>query len=198
MFTQSTLIKKAGNLWRQATTAPFLNAIADGTLPREALNRWMVQDYHFADALTSFQAVTLAKTPRRFREPLLGGLVAMDMEMDWFERQASRRRLELEAPLHPVCRHYCDFLLRVAYSEPYQVALAVLFGVEASYLAAWSRLKPAGRYKEFIDRWSNKRFIAYVNSLWMLAEENPHKTNQRHFNLVLEHECEFWRMAWEG
>ncbi len=198
MFTESTLIKKAGNLWRQATTAPFLDAIADGTLAREALNRWLVQDYYFADALTSFQAVTLAKTPRRFREPLLGGLVAMDQEMGWFERLASRRRLELDSPVHPVCQRYCDFLLRVAYCEPYQVALAVLFGVEASYLAAWSRLKPAGPYKELIDRWSNKNFVSYVNSLWNLTEENPHKDNQRHFNLVLEHEHEFWKMTWEG
>ena len=96
MFTQSSLIKKARYLWRQATTAPFLDAIANGTLPRDALNRWLVQDYHFADALTSFQAITAAKTPRRFRKPLIVGLSAMDMEMDWFERQASKRRLKLD------------------------------------------------------------------------------------------------------
>ncbi|UUZ63803.1 hypothetical protein LP414_33470 [Polaromonas sp. P1(28)-13] len=33
-----------------------------------------------------------------------------------------------------VCRRYGDFLIQAAYSDPYPVLLAMLFGVEASYL----------------------------------------------------------------
>jgi hypothetical protein len=49
------------------------------------------------------------------------------------------------APAHDGCRRYCDFLIQAAYREPYPVLLAILFGVEASYLAAWSRLSPSAR-----------------------------------------------------
>jgi thiaminase/transcriptional activator TenA len=89
-------------------------------------------------------------------------------------------------------------LIQAAYREPYPVLLAILFGVEASYLAAWSRLSSKGPYAEFIDRWSNSRFADYVESLRVLAEDNLHKSSQRYFNDVLAHEREFWRMTWEG
>jgi thiaminase len=194
----SALVQGAGDLWQQATTAKFLDAVGNGTLPAEAFNRWLVQDYYFADALTSFQAMAVAKTPRAFRKPLVSGLVALDAEMKMFEAQARERGLNLSGPRHDVCRHYRDFLLRTAYSEPYPVLLATLFGVEASYLAPWSKLKPTGPYAEFIERWSNAGFQEYVKSLRVLAESNPHAENQRHFNEVLAHERDFWRMTWEG
>jgi len=194
----SLLVLRAGTRWKDATTAAFLDAINDSTLPPEAFNRWLVQDYHFADALTSFQAIAAAKTPRQSRKSLIAGLGVLDAEMDWFEAQASARGLEFNAPVHEGCRRYCDFLIQAAYREPYPVLLAILFGVEASSLAAWSRLAPKGPYAEFIDRWSNPRFADYVESLRVLAEDNLHKSSQRYFNDVLTHEREFWRMTWEG
>lgn len=194
----SHLVLRAGTRWKDATTAAFLDAINDSTLPPEAFNRWLVQDYHFADTLTSFQAIASAKTPRQSRKSLIAGLGALDAEMDWFEAQASARGLEFNVPVHEGCRRYCDFLIQAAYREPYPVLLAILFGVEASYLAAWSRLLPKGPYAEFIDRWSNPRFADYVESLRVLAEGNLHKSSQRYFNDVLAHEREFWRMTWEG
>jgi formylaminopyrimidine deformylase / aminopyrimidine aminohydrolase len=195
-FENSLLVLRAGTLWQEATTAAFLDAMSDGTLPQEAFNRWLVQDHHFADALTSFQAIAAAKTPRQFRKPLIAGLGALDAEMDWFEAQASARGLKLNAPVHEVCRHYCDFLIQAAYREPYSVLLAVLFGVEASYLAAWSGLPAKGPYAEFIDRWSNPRFAEYVESLRVLAEGNLHESSQRYFDSALAHERDFWRMTW--
>jgi formylaminopyrimidine deformylase / aminopyrimidine aminohydrolase len=73
-FDNSLLVLRAGTLWQEATAAAFLDAIGDGTLPPEAFNRWLVQDYHFADALTSFQGIAAAKTPRQLRKPLVAGL----------------------------------------------------------------------------------------------------------------------------
>ncbi len=194
----SDLVEGAGSLWPQATTAKFLDAIGDGILPAEAFNRWLVQDYHFADGLTVYQALVVAKAPREFRKPLVAGLTALEAELDWFESQARVRGLNLGVPVNEVCRRYTDFLVRVAYSEPVPVLLATLFGVEASYLAAWSKLEPTGQYAEFIQRWSAAGFREYVNSLRVLTESNPHAENQRHFNTVLVHERDFWRMAWEG
>ena len=83
------LVLLAGTLWKDATAAAFLDAIGDGALPPEVFNRWLVQDHHFVDGLTSFQAIVTAKTPGRFRKPLIAGLGALDAERDWFEAQAS-------------------------------------------------------------------------------------------------------------
>jgi thiaminase/transcriptional activator TenA len=197
-FDGSLLVLRAGTRWNDATTAAFLDAIKNSTLPTEVFNRWLVQDYHFADTLISFQAITAAKTPRQSRKSLIAGLGALDAEMDWFEAQASARGLAVNAPVHDCCRRYCDFLIQAAFREPYPVLLAILFGVEASYLAAWSSLSPKGPYADFIDRWSNPRFANYVESLRVLAEDNLRMSSQRYFNDVLAHEREFWRMTWEG
>lgn len=195
---ESPIVRNAGSLWKEATTARFLEALAAGSLPKDALQRWLVQDYHFANGLASFQAVALAKTPRPFRKPLLRGLHALDAEMDWFEATAAAQGLSLDIPPHPTCRHYCDFLLRVAYVEPYPILFTVLFGVEASYLAAWSRLRPEGPYRDLIQRWSGTEFAEYVKTLGELVDRHPHNSNQVYFEEVLNHERDFWTMAWEG
>jgi formylaminopyrimidine deformylase / aminopyrimidine aminohydrolase len=192
------LVCTAGPLWDEATRAPFLGALAAGSLPLDAFRRWLAQDYLFAEDLTAFQAILLAKSPRDCHKPLIGGLAALDKELDWFESHAAHLQVGLDSPPHPICRRYTDFLLRCAYTQPYPVLLAMLFGVEASYLAAWSALAPTGPYAEFIERWSTPDFAAYVEVLGGLAERHPHAQVQEHFNQVLVHEREFWKMAWEG
>ncbi|MGB9606856.1 MAG: TenA family transcriptional regulator, partial [Bryobacteraceae bacterium] len=87
-WSDSELIRRAGDLWKQATDSSFLQAIAAGSLPEDAFRRWLCQDYLFALGLTSFQAVALAKAPRDAHRVLIGGLVALDNELEWFEMHA--------------------------------------------------------------------------------------------------------------
>ena len=143
-ITGAALIRNAGALWDEATRSPFLDAIAGGTLPQEAFRRWLSQDYLFAKGLTGYQAIVLAKAPRECHKPLISGLAALDSEMDWFEAHAERLQVKLDIAPHPTCRLYIDFLMRAAYTQPYPVLLAILFGVEVSYLAAWSALEHEG------------------------------------------------------
>jgi formylaminopyrimidine deformylase / aminopyrimidine aminohydrolase len=192
------LIQHAGPLWDEATHAPFLEALAAGTLPVEAFHRWLAQDYLFTKDLTAFQATLLAKAPRDCHKALVGGLGALDKELEWFEFHARSLQVDLDIPPHPTCRRYTDFLLRCAHTEVYPKLIAMLFGVEASYLAAWSAFTPAGPYEEFIARWSSRDFAAYVQALGGLADRHPHEAAQQHFNQVLVDEREFWKMFWQA
>ena len=192
------LIQKAGSLWEEATTSPFLEAVATGDVSPVVFGRWLSQDYLFATELTAFQAVVVSKVPRACHKPLIQGLVALDAELAWFESHARRLQLELSVSAHPGCRRYTDFLLHSAHTERYPLLLAILFGVEASYLAAWSALAGEGPYTEFIERWSSEAFKDYVLSLRRLAENNSDPAQQEAFNRVLEFEHDFWTMAWEG
>ena len=192
------LVRNAASLWDQATHHPFLDALAAGSLVEDAFRRWLAQDYLFAKDLMAFQAILLAKAPRDCHKSLIGGLAALEKEMDWFESHAVRLQLNLDIPPHPTCRRYTDFLMRCAYTQPQPVLLAILFGVEASYLAAWSALVPSGPCAEFIERWSSADFATYVAALGELAERHPHEAAQEHFNEVLTYEGEFWKMSWEG
>jgi formylaminopyrimidine deformylase / aminopyrimidine aminohydrolase len=194
----NSLVRNAGPLWDEATRSPFLDALATGRLAADAFRRWLSQDCLFANDLMAFQAILLAKAPRDWHKPLLGGLAALDQELDWFESSAARLQVDLDILPHPTYRRYTDFLMRCAYTQPCGVLLAILFGVEASYHAAWSALAPSGPYAEFIKRWSNPDFGAYTTTLGGLAERNLQEAAQEHFNEVLAHERDFWKMAWEG
>ena len=196
MAADSALIRNAGALWHEATHSPFLDALAAGTLPAEAFARWLSQDYLFAQGLTVFQAMLLAKAPRDCHKPLIGGLAALDNEMNWFEAHAARLRIDLRVTPHPACTVYVDYLKDSATSQPLSVLLAILYGVEVSYLAAWSALLPSGPYAEFIERWSSRAFRDYVAALGDLTERYPHEAAQEQFNMVLLHERDFWKMSW--
>jgi thiaminase len=195
---EHSLVRNARPLWDEATRSPFLDALAAGSLGADAFLRWLRQDYLFASGLMAFQAILLSKAPRDCHRPLIEGLAALDCELGWFESHTTRLLVDLDIAPHATCRRYMDFLIRCAYTEPYPVPLAMLFGVEASYLAAWSALLPSGPYAEFIERWSSADFAAYVGRLGALADRNPHEAAQEHFNEVLVYEREFWEMSWEG
>lgn len=197
-FSESRLAVGAGDLWQLGTRAKFLDAVGDGSLPEEAFTRWLVQDYLFVKGFTSFVAVTTAKTPRPGQSDLIGGLAALDEELDWFESHARERQLDLGAEAHPTCRRYVDFLIASAYEEPFEVLLAIFFGVEVAYTVGWGSLKPEGPYAEFIDRWTNPEFQAYVEELMKLADAHSHPGQQAAFNEVMRQERDFWRMTWEG
>ena len=47
-FEQSRLVVGFGRFGEPTTTARFLSAMADGNLPAEAFQRWLVQDYRYA------------------------------------------------------------------------------------------------------------------------------------------------------
>lgn len=195
---QHSLIEQAGELWPQATQAEFLCAIERGDLPDEAFNRWLEQDYLFAKGLTAAQAIQASKTPRPAQSILIAGLSAMDAELGWFEAHAESRGIDLNADPHPVCSRYVDFLISSAYEKSFEDLLAILFGVEVSYFAAWSALRAEGPYAEFIDRWSNPHFEDYVNQLGRFARDHQRDSQQELFNTTLRHEHDFWRMTWEG
>ena len=200
-YLKNPLIADAGAAFEAATSARFLDAIREGSLPDEALDRWLVQDRIFAGDLFRFQSILLAKAPEAARAPILNGLVAIDLELSWFKGLQAQRGLE-DAPPHPVCERYTDFMMRAAYSESYQSLIQILFGIEVTYLHAWTKLKdsgdlPGGIHEELIVRWSNDIFRDYVEKLAQLTRRHRAE-DDRGFRRVLDLERDFWRMTWEG
>ncbi len=91
MTTTRKLIADASELWHAATHHPFLDAVRDGSLDPATFSRWLVQDYHFARALTAAEGRYLANAPRQDLGILAEGIQAMVAELDWFEHKAAER-----------------------------------------------------------------------------------------------------------
>jgi thiaminase/transcriptional activator TenA len=203
--TVGELITVNNSLWRAATRCQFLDEIKQGTLPSKAFAIWLVQDYHFASNLLTAQSLMLSCAPRADQALLIGGLVALENELAWFEANAKARDLDLAQPLPPTCRAYSDFLLALP-RQSYVTQITSLWAIERAYLDGWMTTLPChSKYSEFAERWTKPAFHNYVNGLEAAANtslehssdaqrENAHD----YFRWVARYERDFWRMAYAG
>src|ERR1700751_334714 len=114
--TAAALMSRHTSAWQAATVHPFLAGVRDGSLPEHSFDRWLAQDYLYAQALVRAQSHIAAAAPLADVGLLAGGVVATVGELGWFEQMAARRGVVLDAPMHPTTRAYCDFLLALTSS----------------------------------------------------------------------------------
>lgn len=200
-----SLIDRHRDAWLAATErSPFVRAVRDGTVEREAFRRWLAQDRLFVDGLYAAQARILALAGGEARRALLGGLVALQAELDWFEGQAVRFGVALDVAPIEDCSRYLDYLQTLAFAPP-SVALTAIWAVERSYLDAWRAARPGAEpYREFVEHWSNKAFAEYVERLRAGADEALARASgadraaaERAFRRVVDLERRFWQMTGE-
>jgi thiaminase/transcriptional activator TenA len=200
-MTTRQLIADEAELWHAATHHPFLDAVRDGTLDPAAFSRLLVQDYHFALALTSAEGRYLAHAPRGDLEILAEGIQAMVAELAWFERKAAERGIDLAAPRQPTARAYLDYLQATTY-EPYSVQLTVLWALERAYLEGWRTALPgASAYREYVEHWTNPAFAARVEALEAAANRvlaDAGEPERDAFRWIAQYERDFWQMAYTG
>ena len=195
------LISRHPEAWQGATRHPFLDSLRDGTLPQEAFEAWLVQDYLFVGDLLVFQARLLARAPRPAQGILAGGLVAVEDELGWFEARARERGLGLADTRHPTTEAYRD-LLRVLDKDPYPVAITALWAMERAYLEAWGSAAPGHQdYHPFVEHWTTPEFAGYVAGLEGAADAVLEADGasaarvEAAFLEVASVERDFWEMA---
>lgn len=187
--------------WLRATQHPFLDAVRDGTVPEATFDTWLVQDYRFIRDLLRFQARLLSRAPRPAQAVLADGAVALVDELAWFERQATARRLDLDAGSLAATAAYAALLQRLDGADV-AVALVGLWAVERVYLDAWSYGSPgAPAYREFVEHWTTPQFATYVEALQSTADAAVGAARdgsqvEAVFLEVVEAESGFWDMAW--
>ncbi|WP_370325645.1 TenA family transcriptional regulator [Euzebya sp.] len=199
MSTSSALITAHPDAWRAATTSPFLDGIADGSLPADAFDRWLEQDHRFVETLVRAWGRLLGSAPRRDMGLLVGGMRAFVDELAWFEDIAAVRGLDLDGPELPATAAYDEVLMDLA-GRAYPVAITAMWAVEAAYLAAWQRALPgAEAYAEYVTHWANDAFAAFVTDLGRVVDrelpDGPTSAATDAFLVVARHEAAFWAMT---
>ncbi|WP_299958522.1 TenA family transcriptional regulator [uncultured Modestobacter sp.] len=188
------LLRRHPDAWRGATAHPFLQAVADGSLPPAAFDTWLVQDARFVADLLRFQARLLARAPRPAQAVLAGGAVALVEELAWFEQQAAARGLDLTAPARPATAAYAELLDRLDRADV-PTALTALWTIERTYLDAWSAAAPgAPAYRAFVEHWTVPAFAGYVAGLEEAADAAG-GSDDALFLEVVAAETAFWQMA---
>ncbi|MPZ88006.1 MAG: transcriptional regulator [Nitriliruptorales bacterium] len=206
MSTAEALVAANRDLWTRIATHPFVRATADGSLPRETFDRWLVEDHFFVVGFRRFLGRLLELAPDEpARDVLAGGLAALAPELELFRREAAARGLDLGSEPCPTNLGYTAFC-QAAPSDGFVVGLTVLYGAESAYLDAWTavreRAAASSPYWGFIDNWSSSAFRAYVADLAALLDRvtdgAPGHAEQRAFSRVVRFELRFWHAVHAG
>jgi len=201
-ITCGSLLKTHSQAWTKATVHPFLNRCKEGTIQPEQFNTWLVQDFLFVQDFTRLLGRTLAAAPNAHLDTLLGGLVALKDELQWFQAKAAERDLDLSTPQLTTCQRYGEFMASLAIT-PYAVQATALWAIEYAYNQGWQLPGPMpAPYNEFAERWGNPEFTEYVNLLADQANAALAATTsetqaqaETAFLRVAELEAAFWQMA---
>ncbi len=199
------LAERHARTWRGATRHPFLDGVRDGELPEGAFEAWLVQDYLFVSDLLVFQSRLLARAPRPAQAVIVGGLVALEGELGWFEGLAGERRLALEVPRHPTTAAYRDLLSGLE-DGPLPAGIVALWAAEQAYLDAWRSAAPGHPdYRPYVEHWTVPEFAGYVGELEKAADaalegatEDERGGAEEAFLAVARLERDFWGMAFAG
>jgi thiaminase/transcriptional activator TenA len=133
---------------------------------------------------------------------LVGGVVALEAELAWFEGHASLRGLELGSSRHATTAGYREFLLALD-EAAYAAAITGLWALERAYLEAWNSAAPGGGgYAEFVEHWTAPAFEEYVDGLAAAADRaleqataDERASARNAFLEVARLERDFWAIA---
>lgn len=191
--------------WDAATVHPFLEQCKSGAIQAGQFNTWLVQDYLFVVDFTRMVGRILAIAPPDHFDVILGGLSALQDELNWFKEKAAERQLDLNSQKQSTCVEYCDYMHSLA-TKPYPVQATALWAIEFAYNQGWQLPGAMPEpYTEFADRWGNPGFTEYVKLLEQQADEvlntAPETVQQQAesaFLNVAKLEKDFWQIAFNA
>lgn len=210
------LRKSVEQVWESQLKHPFVNGLADGSLPLPALRCWVRQDYRFLIEYCKVLARGAARAPDwpvlvRFAD-LLHSTAHIEMEMHRsYAREFGISEEDLEdEPMGPVTRAYTDFLLRIAATADFAEMAAALLPCMWAYaevgaslkrdnlpedprLARWIEIYAAPGFAELAE-WCR----ALVDQLGDEAGPSVRARMREAFIVCTQYELAFLDMAWSA
>jgi formylaminopyrimidine deformylase / aminopyrimidine aminohydrolase len=188
-----------GPLWNRVVRHPFVIAAADGSLHRDAADRWLVEDHHFIMSFRRFLGgLVLACQDRVSADVLSQGFTALQFELTLFRTTATKEGVDLDRQPSPSTVSWSAYLLNSLH-DGYTTAIAVLYAAERVYLEAWQSVRAwadrGSRYWPFIDNWSSDAFGDWVDAIGILVDrttpESGGQVIRRAFERVLRYELQY-------
>jgi thiaminase/transcriptional activator TenA len=165
MSFAASLSEAVPDLWASAVQHPFVRAVGDGTLPRPAFHRWIVQDHLFLQALARFVESLTTSAPATDRAGLRIAATMLRPEFELFQAYAAREGFDLATEPYPECAAF-ESALASAAAAGYTQGLAAYYACERSLLEAWSfargLMAGGSPYSSWVDGWSSSEFAAFV------------------------------------
>ena len=184
---------------------PFVQGIADGTLPKAKFSYYVGQDAFFLEAFARAYSIAAAKAPdwQGFNvfHDLAGGVL---QELNLHQSYASQWGVDLKA-VEPgaATRRYTDFLLATAWSQEVGVTAAAMLPCMRLYAFLGQTLAqngiPEHTYSDWIRTYSSDEFEPLAAQLGELAKQYAELTSivQSTYRYAMQCELDFFQAAWD-
>ena len=213
LFTDE-LRHTAAPIWKADLKHPFVQGIADGSLPREKFKFYLIQDYLFLLDYSRVFAHGVIKAPDEATMAMFAELLneTLNTEMDLHRGYCEKfgvSAAEMEAaPIAPTTHAYTRHLLDVAQVGTLADLVAGVLPCQWGYAEIGTTLakqggSPEPLYQEWIEMYASPEFLSLGTSLRGLLNNltAEHSTSEKeriknYFLLSSRYEYLFWEMAY--
>jgi thiaminase/transcriptional activator TenA len=207
----------AGDQWHRVVNHRFTTELADGSIDRQVLTRYLIQDYRFLDSFVVLLASIVARSRSLAdRIPACQFLaVITGDENTYFERSFEKlgvtceQREESTVPNAPCTAGFCKLMREVAYSGSLSEMLAVIVVCEWSYMCWGERVLSKTNREDFVTyEWVDlhagdyfQGVVEYLRGLLdkegaTMLDEAGRAACQRRFLQTVQLEEEFFDFAY--
>ncbi|MGI8612745.1 MAG: hypothetical protein ACR2KL_02170 [Nocardioidaceae bacterium] len=180
---------------------PLVVRTADGSLPQQVFERWLLINADFLRTYRRFMMVMGTAAPdTRSSKLMFSGLQSIDHEMADVEDFVVRRALAPSSP-SPRAMDYTSYVMASS-AQGWTRGLIVAYAVEDLFYDAWASVRDKisndNPYRPFVDAWTNEDQRQYVLGLQALVDALPNSPEtERIFRTVLHFEISSWDEAFE-
>lgn len=197
------------DIYEQIVRHPFLVALQDGSLDKDAFAFYLVQDAYYLGAFGRALEAIATKAPKKEWADLLRLHARQSVEgerelqksilADYGLSMEEQARMEIT----PEAFAYTTYIEAVAYSRPFGEALSVLLPCYWIYWEVGKDLSaetsPVPAYQKWIDNYASDEYGAVVGEVLAIADEFAHGAGaeerskmDEHFRRASRYEWMFW------
>lgn len=201
-------------VWERCYEHPFLRELADGSLPLDKFQFYLLQDNQYLDAFDELHQFLAQKMPTTaMAESLMAALNPESSELENRESVAEMVGVTDEAikrtPLAPTATAYINHMYYQSYFVSPEAGVASLLPCYWSYAECFKRMdepihQATAAYQAFIDQYADPLFqqsseilISLVDQLADQADEKTKKQMQTAFDLSSDYELMYWKMCYD-
>ena len=203
------------DLWDKYNEHPFVKGLADGTLPLEKFQFFMIQDHLYLMQYAKVFALGVLKAKNESDMRLFSSLIAATLDTENALHQDYLRRLnisqEMIAQAKPsiVTDSYTNYMIAIAEKEGLGELMAAVLSCSWSYklIGDFMEKFPGATEQEFYGEWvnmyisdgyrsSNQLMIDMVDRLTEGYTEQQIQNLEHIVYVCSQYEYMFWDMAW--
>jgi thiaminase/transcriptional activator TenA len=215
MKVSQRLLQAALPIWESYYEHPFVKGIADGTLPVEKFQFYMIQDHKYLMQYAKVFALGVIKASSESDMRLFSNLITATLDTENAVHQSYLGQLGItrqaidEAPMCLNNESYTNYMIAVAFKEGLAELAAAVLACSWSYKLIGDHMEqiPGSLdhpfYRHWIETYTSKAFrdcndvmIDFVDRLTQGYSEAQLKNLEK---IVLDcsvYEYQFWDMAW--